>query len=288
MVRVAIAAIVALAIGGLGGALLARRHYEPLVDELAGNVAEANTKVSDLMRRHETELREVQARADEMNRQLAALQQRAAADAAQPIPAPVIDPLAALEALPAPAPRAEAAPREQEGAMDEGGRDRWRRGDDDEEDDGSRDERRRAFMGEMRDRMDSFFADRLAQSTNPQEQSRLVALQEQIDYAMELRQQMRDAQNDEERAAYGDALRQTGDSIRTLVEEQQDFQLRDMASRFGITDPQKQQEFATGVRELRSDPYFRMPFGFYGPFMGGPGGGPGGFGPGGPGDAGNP
>ncbi|OQB99750.1 MAG: hypothetical protein BWX80_03589 [Candidatus Hydrogenedentes bacterium ADurb.Bin101] len=120
-------------------------------------------------------------------------------------------------------------------------------------------ERRREFMTGMRERVNSYLEDRMLQSTDPVEQDRMAAFQEYVAYMADLRQQMRDAETDEDREEIGVLMRQAGVEMEGLLREQQNSMLVQLAEEYGITDAQKQAEFVNRMRDLRSDPLFNPP-----------------------------
>lgn len=138
------------------------------------------------------------------------------------------------------------------------------------------DARRREFAGRMRETMNQFLEDRIAASQDPAERQRLASIGEYADYMMELRDQMRAAETEEDRERVREAMGQAADTMRTLVQDQQNQVMRQALASQGVTDTQKQDEMLSAMREAQSSPFFRIPFGF-----GPPGSGEGGFGDGG-------
>ncbi len=137
-----------------------------------------------------------------------------------------------------------------------------------------RQERMREFMGSIRERTGDFLASQVEQTNDPAVKQRLAAIAENVNYLMEAGQAMRHAETDEERDALREQFGQARDQLQSLVKEQQNDVLRDMASSYGITDPAKQDAFISSYGELRENPFFSSPMlsGF-----GGYGGGPGGY-----------
>jgi hypothetical protein len=84
---------------------------------------------------------------------------------------------------------------------------------------------------------------------------------------------MRDAQTDEERDAIRDEMRTLGESTRQLVQEQQDFLMRDSLRQSGITDPKAQDAAMQSLRQTMEGPFFRGPLAWGAGGPGGPGGG---------------
>lgn len=147
--------------------------------------------------------------------------------------------------------------REEDASSETDGRSRW--DDLSPEEREAMMERRRAFMTGMRDRVNSYLEDRIVQSTDPVEQERMMAMQEYAVYMADLRQQMQDAETDEERNQIGDLMRQAGGEMEGLFREQQNDMLFQLAEEYGITDAQKQAEFVNRMRDLRRDPLFNPP-----------------------------
>ena len=150
-----------------------------------------------------------------------------------------------------------------------GGRDRFRGG-------GDRDAQRTEFAQRMRQSVNDFYAQQIAQTKDADARKRLQAMQEYTDYLTQLRESERAAQTEEEREAIRTTMRDTFDAIRTLREQQQDYMLRQLAADYGVTSTAKQDELIESLQNLQSSPFFRFGGGGPGGYGGGPGGGPGG------------
>lgn len=146
-----------------------------------------------------------------------------------------------------------------------------------------REDRRRGYMDEFRQRMSDFLTAEIEASSDPAEKARLASISEYTQSLMEQRQLLRDAQTDEERQAIFDTMRQNGETLRTMVEEQQDQVMRESLERQGISSRAQQDGIIAAYKEAQNDPFFTGPFTFFGggrrgrggpPGEGPPGGGP--------------
>ena len=156
---------------------------------------------------------------------------------------------------------------------------RGRRGGRDRGDWQARGEERREFAQQMRENVQGYLAGEFERATDPAARERLQAMTEYTDHMFDLRRQMSETEDPEEREALHEEMHQAGQEARSLVEEQRNEILRQVASSFGVK-PDEQDEFGSAMRAAMESPFFRMsPFMFSG---GGPGGGRGG-GRGGPG-----
>lgn len=147
-------------------------------------------------------------------------------------------------------------------------------------DDGTERERRNRPGGwseeraaEFRAGIDQFYADAIAASTSPESQERLVLMQDYTNQMMDLRQQMRAAEDPDARQALQDEFNAARDDMRALTREQQNQMLREAAASSGVTDPKKQAQLIESLRETIKSPFFMQDRGF--------GRGGGGFGGGG-------
>jgi len=129
---------------------------------------------------------------------------------------------------------------------------------------------------EFRAGIDQFYADAIAASTSPESQERLVLMQDYTNQMMDLRQQMRAAEDPDARQALQDEFNAARDDMRTLTREQQNQMLREAALSSGVTDPKKQAQLIESLRDTIRSPFFMQDRGF-----GRGGGGFGGFGGGG-------
>jgi cell division protein FtsB/Fe-S cluster assembly iron-binding protein IscA len=275
MVRMAIVGIVALVLGAVTGVGVVRGQMATIVTAARADEATAREELQKV----KAEAQEAKARATHLEAEVDSLRTQldmareslneTLAEFMQAEPEPLMD-------MPAEAPAEEPLeavedPRPEE--RDRGnreGRERWRerRGDQAQADDGlTREQRRQEFAAQMRERANEMARNEMAKWNDPVAQQRISTINEQTQYMMDLRMQMREAQTDEEREALRTAMDQTRDTIRALTEEQQDYALRQLASQFGITAPGAQDQFIAGLRETQQSPYFRS----WG-MMGGPGG----------------
>jgi len=158
-----------------------------------------------------------------------------------------------------------------------------------EEGRGDSEERRarfREFEQQMRDRVSTVLQDEYASAPDADTQERIQILQDYTDQMAQLREEMRNAESDEERDALRQTMRESYMGMQEVVRTQQDSMLRTLASNSGITDPGKQDSLITGLRDLQASPFFQADR-----MMGGGGRGPwrpGMEGRGGPGPGGGP
>jgi hypothetical protein len=130
----------------------------------------------------------------------------------------------------------------------------------------------------MREHIRTMLDDRRARSTDPAEQERIAALMEYTDYLSGLRQQMRNAETEEERDDLRAEFFTAIQDVRQIMEQQRQSAFTGLASRYGITDTRQQERFLRDMRQILDDPL--MGGGFGGRGFGRSGGGPGrGFGP---------
>ena len=152
--------------------------------------------------------------------------------------------------------------------------------------------RRQEFATRMRENVSSFFDSKLEQAGDAAAQQRILSMEDYSNYMMDLFQQMRATEDEEERDSLRTEMDTARETMRTLVTEQQDQMLRDLASDMGVRSGTRQDEFVTRMRTTMEDPFFQSQGmlggggrgrwgggGFGG--GGGPGGDRGGFGGGG-------
>lgn len=277
--KVVLTACMALALGLMAGQGVSRAQFAPLVAAARAAGEEARQQAAALKRQAEAaELR--LARLETENESLRAQLDRAHENlAAAPAQVPEFEP---EPPTPEPEDAAEAGAEARPPARDpreRTDRSRWEDGQGfgpDGGDPAQREERRQEFATRMRQRVDEMFGAEMAKSNDPVVQERLTALNEQVQYMMDLRQQMRDAQTDEDREVLRQTIDQTRDNIRTLTEQQQEYMLRQLAAQSGITSTNAQDQFIAGLRDVQQSPYFNP--GLMGGGFGGRGGGFGGRG----------
>ena len=126
---------------------------------------------------------------------------------------------------------------------------------------------------QMRENMRERLNEAIQTAGDPQSRDRMRAVSEYSELLMDLREQMRGA-DEEQREALMQEMRDVGGEVRRLVEEQQQHTLRNVVEQYaGIEDPAEQQAFIRQFQEAQSDNLFG----------GGRGGGIPGMGRGGPG-----
>jgi hypothetical protein len=261
--------VVGLAAGLAAGALITAQTYAQRLQAMEEARDNARAEAAALTR----EVGDLEATASATTAQLRALEDRMArldARAQAPAPAPMpeqdwADAFAADAApmdAPAPGQPATPAPDDAEPA-----------GDAQNPEQAEREARRAEFRQRFQERVDTFFEEQYARARTAEEQERIALMQEYSQYAMDLRQSMRDAETDAERETLAEQFRDTWTALRDLRDEQQASMLREVASDFGITGAD-QQAFADAMLQLQESPFFN------------PGaamrGGPGGFGGRGP------
>lgn len=145
-------------------------------------------------------------------------------------------------------------------------------------------ERRTQWREEFRTRSTAFFEDSIANASTPEEQARIQSMQEYMTAMQDLRSQLSEAETEEEAEAIRAAMRENGDTMRSMVEEQKAYMLNQVASDFGITKPGQQRRFNEALQSTMESPFFwgsRMMGAGYGGGFGGGYGGPSGRGSGG-------
>ncbi|MFP4190509.1 MAG: hypothetical protein ACLFU6_00420 [Candidatus Hydrogenedentota bacterium] len=125
-----------------------------------------------------------------------------------------------------------------------------------EEREARREERRQEWeqrAQQMRDDMRERLQEAIQTAEDPQSRDRMTAVAEYSEYIMELREQMRDAGDDEQREALVEEMREAGREVRNLVEEQQEHNLMNVAEQYGITDEAEARALIESLDEARSD-----------------------------------
>lgn len=125
-----------------------------------------------------------------------------------------------------------------------------------EEREARREERRQERenrMAEMRQDMRERMNEAIQTAEDPQSRDRMRAVAEYSEYIMELREQMRNADDDESREALVQEMRDAGREVRGLIEEQQQHNLLNVAEQYGITDEAEARALVESLDEARSD-----------------------------------
>jgi hypothetical protein len=267
--KIAVAAIIALAVGVAGGMYTVQARYNPELERLAAEREAALTKAS--------ELRKSVADTTALERENARLRDEVEQLRARPEPVAEVAE-APTEGTESPTFNLEEATDALSAALRSGDGDRRRGGDDREPPkEGTPEyaewqERRERWQQEreersreFRSRMDGFFDEAMQKTTDPVAQNRIAAINDYTNYTMDLFREMRNAETDEERDQIRQDLSITFEETRSLVRDQQDYLISETLKENGVSDPQKQQALVSAVRETMEDPFFRM---------GGRGGGP--------------
>jgi len=142
----------------------------------------------------------------------------------------------------------------------------------------SREEVREEWAARRRERRDELLNEALARVDDPLMQERILAVGEYMDYFTEMRQEMSNAQTDEERQAVRDAMRASMGDLQQMMRDHQNDLLHSVAGQYGL-DSQQQQAIVRELRETMRDPIYSLQ-----PQRGGRGGGgpPAGWGRGAP------
>lgn len=227
---------------------------------------DANTKLSEAERKlaavqAESEsagekLARLEAERNQNSEQLASLQTKLDKATGAEAVAPAEVPLPEDAALDASAGTADGAAPETPPADEQAARrdraNRWGGGGTPEE----REARRQEFATRMQENMSNFFTGEMEKSSTPEMQERLVALEQKTQEMMDLRNQMRAAQTDEEREALGQAFGETMSSAREMMQAQQGDMLGAIANQFGITKESDRTAFEQAVRSAVDSPIF--------------------------------
>lgn len=285
--RILIAVVIALSLGALAGRVYAVRETGP---QLAALTKELDALKSSEKALH-GEVDAAKSEAESLAREKRQLEDRlASARKAEPGSAE------SLEAVGEPTDATLDSGVQQEADASAANRDR-RGGDNPDETDAEREARiaqmrqeREQRGAEMRDRLRTFMDEQIQNAPDKATQDRLASINAYSETMMDLFQQMREAQTDEERDALRAQLQENGTVARQLVKEQQDFMMRESLRQSGVSDPKAQDAAMQSLRQTMEGPFFRGPLA-WGGGGGGPGGPGGGFfgggrgrGPGGGGD----
>jgi len=284
-VRMVLAGVLTLVAGFVAGSLVMQARLDSL---LAGAAAQRDDALQQLQgaidakEAAELHARTLEARNQTLTDEATILQTRAEAQRTQSAMA-AVDPQGAMTD------NTPATPTGVDGALeprdrgdrddrDRRGRGPWGRGDEElsEEQRAERQQRWQAFREQMQAQRESFFQTQLDASPSRESQDRVKAIWEYSDYMRELRDAMRQAETDEERQALRQSMEETGQIVRDLTRDQQDFMVRELAAQHGITSKGDQDAFVSAVRDLQSNPLFQ---GYGGRGGRGRGPGSGGFGP---------
>jgi len=123
-----------------------------------------------------------------------------------------------------------------------------------EEREARREERRQEWEDRMAERREDM-RDRLNQAIenadDPESRDRMTAVSEYSEYIMELREQMRNA-DDAQREALMEEMRDAGREVRGLIEEQQQHNVLRVAEQYGITDEAEARALVESLDEAQS------------------------------------
>lgn len=156
-------------------------------------------------------------------------------------------------------------------------------------DDGNRDRERRREEREQwseeraaqfRAQVDQFYEDALASADTPEAQERITSIRDMSQQMMDLRQQIRAAEDDTTRDALREEMDALREEMRPLVRDQQDYLLQQAAASAGVNHAGTQRKLADALRDTLRSPFFMPGFGSGRGPDGGGGRGGGGRGPG--------
>ncbi|HIJ73852.1 MAG TPA: hypothetical protein HPP83_07105 [Candidatus Hydrogenedentes bacterium] len=270
IIKTVVIMVVALAVGAAGGVLAAKRRLNPQLAASASQSKQLKLRCAILeqgLAEAEAQMRDLEAKNEALQEEMAAMEKMAEA-------APYEENLFPFEGL---SDQATVEPRQGIRRMEAGAgaQDGVPTDDADLTRRRERETRRREWMERGRERYRENMAAALDNETDEAARERIAAIEEYGDYAMDLMQQMRAAETDEERAALREELGEVFQTSRALVYEQQEHMLRRVAEQHGIGTPSVQDSFVDAMRHTLTSPFFRT-------------GGPGALGPGGRGGPGLP
>lgn len=269
MTRTIVIACVALALGLSAGALLASFHYRPDLVLLDSRLADASKQLAESQK----SATEQSAKAKALDADLQSLRQKLTSLETQPPPGaqPSIQLMekaaGALAEEDAQIDEAnDQSASELGGLLDEIRRrresqtnqtDRRDRGD--RPDRAQFDSQRREQFQQFREQMATTLAEETERQTDPVAKQRVASINEYAQAVGDLWTQMREAETDEEREAIRQTIDQNREVLTGLVRDQQDYMLRQVASQYGITTPDKQDAFVNSLRDTTTNPLFRVP-----------------------------
>lgn len=266
--------VIAVLVGVACGAWAMHRHLHPQVNALMAQGEEATEGLNRMQAAHEDELDQMQAKMQELEDEARGLRRKLeqVPPPQQPGPLPE-ETVAAIELPLLPEPEEATESEQDPRRRGEGRRGRQRDEDLTEEERAARQAREQEFRTRVRERVGGFFEAEYGGATDATVQDRLVRMEENTNYLMDLREAMREAESDEERQQLRQDFGETAAALRDLVVEQQDYVLRTVAEEHGIKGAEQQEAFVASMREVQSSIYFRperMIWGMGGGFGGGP------------------
>jgi len=111
------------------------------------------------------------------------------------------------------------------------------------------------------ERLQSFFdtlQEGIDNASDENVQQNLMQIADSVTAMDELRQQMRDAPDDETRGEIRSALREEGQNLRRLVRDERDLELANVARQFGIDEPDRVQEFMDAIENVNTSPFQQL------------------------------
>ena len=266
--------VVAVLVGAACGAWVMHRHLDPQVNALMAQGEEATERLNRMQAAHEDELDQMQVEIQELEDDARGLRRKLEQVPPPQQPVPLAEETVAAIELPL-LPEPEEATESEQDPRRRGEGWRGRRRDEDltQEERAARQAREQEFRTRARERVDGFFEAEYGGATDAAVQDRLVRMEENTNYLMDLREAMREAESDEERQQLRQDFGETTAALRDLVVEQQDYMLRTLAEEHGIKGAEQQEAFVASMREVQSSVYFRperMIWGMGGGFGGRP------------------
>ncbi|MDZ4861653.1 MAG: hypothetical protein SGI88_21990 [Candidatus Hydrogenedentes bacterium] len=268
MARILITLIIALPVGAVAGMFYANQNAGMQLAQLQADRDALKASQSDLKEQEEKAREQVEA----LEREKRHLEDQLASASK-----PKTSPMAELEEVAAPGDTllGDASPEGDASVGD--GRDRVGDGDENDPERQARMEEwrqeREQRGAEMRQRMDEFMANEIQNAPDKATQDRLAAMNDYSQGMMDLFQQMRDAETDEERDAIRAQLQENGTAARELVREHQDQLMRQSLTQSGVTDASAQDAAMQSLRQTMEGPFFRGPMAGMGGWGGDRGGG---------------
>jgi hypothetical protein len=116
---------------------------------------------------------------------------------------------------------------------------------------------RQAAVNRVRETIRSFYDTQLSNTADPERQERLLALAEYADLGIDLRLQLEQVTDPEERAVISRDLRATYANHDMYLRAEQNAQLIQTAQQIGLTDPAQINQFVDAMQPILRDPLFQ-------------------------------
>ncbi len=118
-------------------------------------------------------------------------------------------------------------------------------------------EKRAQSAKQRLENLDDYVRRASAKATEPEARERLGSIGEYSQVIRDLRAQMRGTEDEALRRELHTELRATAQDMSKVVRLQQNYDLKDMAYRFGVEEPKRQHKFARAVRRTMQAPLFQ-------------------------------